>query len=167
MSITDPTSARPSSAALLAELVAADEIAELKARYFRFMDTKDWDAWGAVFAPHAVMDMTGEPTATTAVGLPESDNVELRWHGRETIQSMVSGALAGLVSCHHGHMQEIKLTSPTTARGLWSMQDLICRPGERPTGFRVYGHYHETYLRIDGRWHIESTRLTRLLVLPL
>src|SRR5690349_10380392 len=98
MSIGDAASARPSSAALLAGLVAADEIAELKARYFRFMDTKDWDAWGAVFAPHAMMDMTGEPTATTAVGLPESENVELRWRGRETIQSMVSGALAGLVS---------------------------------------------------------------------
>ena len=41
-------------------LVAIEEIKALKARYFRTMDTKDWDAFAAVFAPDASMDVSGE-----------------------------------------------------------------------------------------------------------
>jgi hypothetical protein len=27
---------------------------------------------------------------------------------------------------------------------------------------RGYGHYHETYEKIDGQWRIKSSKLTRL-----
>jgi hypothetical protein len=33
-----------------------------------------------------------------------------------------------------------------------------------------YGHYHETYEKVDGRWRIKSSKLTRLredIVTPL
>ena len=40
--------------------VAIEEIHQLKARYFRCMDTKDWAGLTDVFAPDAVMDMSGE-----------------------------------------------------------------------------------------------------------
>src|SRR6266478_1084697 len=33
------------------KVVAIEEIHQLKARYFRCVDTKDWDCWRAVFAP--------------------------------------------------------------------------------------------------------------------
>lgn len=36
------------------QLVAIEEIKALKARYFRCVDTKDWDGFGAVFATDAV-----------------------------------------------------------------------------------------------------------------
>ena len=42
------------------ELLAIEQIKQLKARYFRCMDTKDWDGLRAVFAPNAVLDVTGE-----------------------------------------------------------------------------------------------------------
>lgn len=31
-------------------------------------------------------------------------------------------------------------------------------------GFKGYGHYHETYLRIEGQWRIQTSKLTRLRV---
>ena len=68
--------------------------------------------------------------------------------------------LGGAVTVHHGHMPEIELTSPTTATGIWALQDVILWPdGGRMHG---YGHYHETYERIDGQWRIRSSTLTRL-----
>ena len=42
------------------KLWAIEQIKQLKARYFRSMDTKDWAALEAVFAPDAVMDMRSE-----------------------------------------------------------------------------------------------------------
>ena len=37
-----------------------EKIKKLKARYFRCMDTKDWDGFQSVFAPDATMDTTQE-----------------------------------------------------------------------------------------------------------
>jgi hypothetical protein len=42
------------------------------------------------------------------------------------------------------------------------MQDLLKWPNGRE--LRGYGHYHETYSRIDGAWRIQTCRLTRLRV---
>ncbi|MEV5503300.1 nuclear transport factor 2 family protein [Nonomuraea fuscirosea] len=44
------------------------------------------------------------------------------------------------------------------------MQDYIAFPanGEAPQGMRGYGHYHERYRRVDGRWRIQTMTLTRL-----
>ena len=33
--------------------------------------------------------------------------------------------LQDVVTVHHGHMPEIELTSPTTARGIWAMEDML------------------------------------------
>ena len=48
------------------QLLAIEEIKQLKARYFRSMDTKDWEGFASVFAPNAVLDVTGEPAPTKA-----------------------------------------------------------------------------------------------------
>ena len=32
---------------------------------------------------------------------------------------------------HHGHMPEIELTSPTTAKGIWAMEDRVWWPAGR------------------------------------
>ena len=132
-----------------------EAIKQLKARYFRFLDTKDWDGWGGVFATDALMEV------------PEADVVE---QGREAIVAAVSGALEGTTTVHHGHMPEIELTGPDTARGIWAMFDYVEWPaaegGDR-IGLQGYGHYHEEYVREDGEWRIAKTRLVRLRVDPL
>ena len=40
------------------ELDAIEQIKKLKARYFRCMDTKDWDGFQNVFTADATMDTT-------------------------------------------------------------------------------------------------------------
>ena len=65
-----------------------------------------------------------------------------------------------MVTVHHGHMPEIEVTSPTTATGVWAMEDRLRWPdGSELLGF---GHYHEAYEKVDGSWRIKSSTLTRL-----
>ena len=97
----------------------------------------------------------------------EHDNPEFRRHedlvhfleqiyGREV-------SLDDVVTVHHGHMPEIEVTSPTTATGTWAMEDKLRWPEGSPIKImHGYGHYHETYTKVDGHWRIATTRLSRL-----
>lgn len=137
--------------ALLRRLLDVENIKRLKARYFRLMDTKQWEAWGEVFAVDALMEV------------PEADVVN---RGRAEIVANVSSALTGARTAHHGHMPEIELTGPDTARGVWAMFDFV-EWSERQhgrVGLQGYGHYHEEYVREGGLWRIARLRLERLRV---
>jgi hypothetical protein len=136
------------------QLLAIEEIKQLKARYFRCMDTKDWDGFAAVFAPAAVLDVTGETGTDEGIV-----------RGNDLIAEYVRGHVDPVTTVHHGHMPEIEITSSTTATGIWSMEDMLRWPEGSPiAALHGYGHYHETYEKIDGRWRIASCKLTRLRV---
>ncbi len=140
------------------ELRAIEEIKRLKAAYFRCMDTKDWDAFAEVFAPDAVMDMSGEMRDRTTGGSGITQ-------GNTAIAAFVRGAVDVVQTVHHGHMPEIQVTSPTTASGIWAMEDKLRWPEGLPIRtLHGYGHYHETYEKIDGRWRIKTITLSRLRV---
>jgi hypothetical protein len=137
-------------------LEAIEAIKVLKARYFRYMDTKDWDGFADQFAPDAVMDVSGEMGDAAD---PESGVIR----GNREIAGFVRETVGDVVTVHHGHMPEITVTSPTTATGIWAMEDVL----RWPEGFPIrsmhgYGHYYETYEKLDGRWRITTLRLTRL-----
>jgi len=127
----------------------ADEIEairRLKARYFRLMDTKDWDGMREVFTDDVVID-TAEAGGQVA-------------RGADAFMAFLREALGDAVTVHQGHMPEIDLTSETTATGIWALNDIIIwSSGMRLDG---YGHYHETYEKSDGEWRIKSSKLTRL-----
>ena len=123
-----------------------EAIKKLKARYFRFLDTKQWRSFGELFAEDAflVSAETGQPTV----------------RGRQAIVDRVRDFVKDAVTVHQGHMPEIDLTSETTATGIWALNDIVIWPnGVRLDG---YGHYHETYRKADGEWRIASSTLTRL-----
>jgi uncharacterized protein (TIGR02246 family) len=130
-----------------------EAIRQLKARYFRTMDTKDWEGMRAVFTDGVVID-TSEAGGGIVTGADE-------------FMAFLREALGGAVTVHQGHMPEIHLTSQTTATGIWALNDIVIWPnGVRLDG---YGHYHETYEKGDDGWRIASSRLTRLhmdLVVP-
>jgi len=130
-----------------------EAIRQLKARYFRTMDTKDWDGMRRVFSDDVLMD-TSEAGGGVVRGADEFVTV---------LRKMLHGA----VTVHQGHMPEIELTSETTATGIWALNDIVIFPdGTRLDG---YGHYHETYERTVEGWRIKSSKLTRLhldLVVP-
>jgi hypothetical protein len=121
-------------------------IRQLKARYCRTMDTKDWDGMRRLFADDVAVDTTESGGARTRGADEFIDGLRL--------------ILADAVTVHHCHMPELELTSPTTASGIWAMEDML-RFADR-TELHGFGHYHETYERRDGTWLITSLTLTRL-----
>ncbi|GAA4591941.1 nuclear transport factor 2 family protein [Planotetraspora phitsanulokensis] len=135
---------------MLRRLRDVEEIKQLKARYFRHVDAKDWDACRELFTADARIDIGG-----TVRTLDEFVSVTRAW-------------LGDAVSVHSGSMPEIEITGPDEATGIWSMHDYIAFPddGHAPRGMHGYGHYHERYRRVDGRWRIHTTRLTRLRIDP-
>ena len=123
-----------------------EAIRQLKARYFRTMDTKDWAGMRQVFTDDVVLD-TSEAGGSEVTGADE-------------FMTFLQEVLSGAVTVHQGHMPEIELTSLTTATGIWALNDIVIWPdGTRLTG---YGHYHETYRKVGDDWKIASSKLTRL-----
>ena len=162
---------------------AVEEIKKLKARYFRCMDTKDWDGHLAVFTPDAVidsgsayttLDYKGDPLETD-VGVTSPPNPDWIWNDPKEFVAANSTMLKGVSTVHHGHMPEIEITSPTTAKGTWAMEDKVCWPknakhdidwpgGKAPRQMHGYGHYQETYEKIPDGWRIKTLKLTRVRV---
>ncbi len=136
-----------------AQLWEIEQIKQLKARYFRLMDTKQWDAWADVFTEDCVFEY------------PDGG---IAWQGREQIVAECRADPRGSVTAHQGHMPEIALTGPTTATGIWAMEDDVefTAPGAgEPHAFHGRGHYHEDYEQgPDGRWRIARLLLTRIRV---
>jgi hypothetical protein len=134
-------------------LVEMEAIRQLKARYFRYLDTKDWAAWTELWDPLIEHEMVAEKMS--------------RKGPREEFVQFVSAALHGVVTVHHGHSPEIELTSPTTARAIWAFTDRLKpgpdAPATAPT-MVGYGHYHETYVKSDAGWRIKTQKVTRLRV---
>src|SRR5215218_3696104 len=104
-----------------------DEIRQLKARYFRTLDTKDWDGFRRVFTDDVVIDTT------------ESGGELIE--GADAFLSYLGDVLSGTTTVHQGHMPEITLTSETTAIGIWALHDIVIWPGG--TRLDGFGHYHE------------------------
>jgi hypothetical protein len=130
-------------------LAAVHAITQLKARYFRFMDTKDWVGLAGVFAPDAVMDMQEEAGATV--------------EGNDAIAAFVQASVGDVVTVHHGHMPEITVESATEASGTWAMEDVLQWPDGSPiASMHGFGHYHERYVKVGGEWRITALRLSRL-----
>lgn len=130
-----------------------EAIRQLKARYFRLMDTRQWDAWRDCFTEDVTACYEGVPRASD--DLPLDINIE----GREVLIDGVSTLMVGATSIHQGYMPEIELTSATTAHGIWTMFDYVRLP---TCNFKGWGHYHEDYVKEGGQWRIKKIHLTRL-----
>ena len=134
-----------------ARVADLEAIRQLKAKYFRLMDTKDWDGWTDLFTEDARLDVSDD----VPNGIIE---------GRPAISAGVRAALGNVLSVHHGHMPEIELTGPDTARAIWAMEDHLEYPeGRTPATVDGRGHYTEEYGRCeDGVWRIRSLVLRRI-----
>ncbi|GFG49740.1 DUF4440 domain-containing protein [Mycolicibacterium agri] len=123
-----------------------EAIKQLKARYCRLLDTKDWQGWRRLFADDFVSD-TSRAGGKVITGADE-------------FVAFTRKSLRNQPTVHQVHAPEIELTSPTTARGVWALEDVVrFGPG---VNLRGYGHYTENYAKIDGAWVFTSSTLTRL-----
>jgi hypothetical protein len=123
-----------------------EAIKQLKARYFRLMDSKDWDGMRRVFADDVYVDTTSSGGRVV--------------EGADEFMAGLRAVIGDVLTVHHGHMPEIEITSPTTATGIWAMEDLLRWPDGME--LRGYGHYLEEYEKADGEWRIKRLTLTRL-----
>jgi len=126
-----------------------EAIRQLKARYFRLMDTKDWDGLAQVFTADVEIDVRGEGGGVT--------------NGVAEYIPFLRANIEHVITVHHGHMPEIELTSPTTAKGVWALEDQLWWPEGGPLKhMHGFGHYHETYEKSDDGWRIKTMTITRL-----
>jgi len=124
-------------------------IKQTKARYFRFLDGKQWSDWRTCFTDDMHFYLGQDPKSVTSSG--------------DEFVAYVSKLLADTVTVHQGHMPEVDLTSDTTATGIWAMFDWVDHKSDPETSMQGYGHYVEDYEKGgDGKWRIKNLRLTRI-----
>ena len=133
----------------LYRLADREAIKELKARYLRLIDTKDWVGFRDLF------------TEDCKHWLPQESSVPFMTN--EQYFANMEEMLTPGVTTHHGHMPEITFTSETEAEGIWSMHDYVqIEPPSGRVSIKGYGFYYETYRKCpDGRWRISSKRNDR------
>ncbi len=132
-------------------LLAVEDIRNLKAGYFRCMDTKAWTELATLFtADMRVLSPNGEPWLS----------------GGAAFAASLKQSLQFAVSCHQGFTAEIEIVDTTNAKAIWAMQDVIeWEHGHPREGWKSLigrGHYHDTYRKTAGKWQIATLSLTRL-----
>jgi hypothetical protein len=117
----------------------------LKATYFNDVDSKNWLALRQLFAPGAVIDTTG--------------SLGPLFPNRDSFIAFTALTLSLINTRHQGYDPQIDLTSDTTASAVWTMQDRLSIAGL--VTIHGYGHYADTYEKVDGQWVVTSSKLTR------
>ena len=131
-----------------------DEVAAAKARYCRFVDTKQWEAFSGLLAEAPKIRMFG----------PDGDLL-FAFDERDAFVALSSQFLEKGRSIHQVHNAEIEELADGRVSAVWSMEDLILFPDAAPgetARMNGFGHYHETYRKGPDGWRIASVRLTRL-----
>jgi hypothetical protein len=131
------------------------DICRLKARYFRFIDTKQWEQLRELLSDDLVYYADTSPVPRSTVPAVV---------GADEFVARVAASFASAVSVHHGSSPEIDFTSSDDATGVWSMCDWV---DDRANGRsrRGHGHYFDRYRRdTGGSWRIAELRLTRIRV---
>jgi hypothetical protein len=137
----------------LERLELLEEVRGVKARYCRFLDTKDWVSLGNLFTEDGVLDVQEDTRRPVS-------------RGRAEIVDQIKSAVEFAATSHQVHTPEIDLKSPTEALVTWAMEDRVVWPGatcpipgvQSITGF---GQYHERYVKGPNGWQIASLKLTR------
>jgi hypothetical protein len=136
----------------IATIEARIAIGEVKARYCRCLDTKDWAGYADCF--------------TEALELDTRPAGGLVTYTRDDALRVVRAAVETAATCHQVHSPEMTIEGDV-AHVVWAMQDRVVWGADRRArmgnaGHTGFGHYHERYERRDGRWRIAKQTLTRL-----
>ncbi|RJG01357.1 nuclear transport factor 2 family protein [Noviherbaspirillum sedimenti] len=134
------------------KLLAIECIRNLKARYFRFVDTKQWKELRSLFDDDATIFFLEAFDSPKPV---------------DEAMTFIIDVLDKTVSIHSGYMPEIEIIDDRNARAIWPMQDQLywSSAADNPFGISEMtgaGHYHETYRCNGGKWQIATLKLTRL-----
>jgi hypothetical protein len=148
------------------QLLAIEEIKQLKHRYLRHMDAKEWDHFADLLLPDVEFFF----------GVPDEqfwpDTVERTPEGwvqvaRDELVAWASAGAAGSTTVHHAHMPDITIDGPDRAHATWSLTD-VTRFDADPSGrwYRGYGGYEEEYRRTPDGWRISRSVFFRWSIDP-
>lgn len=125
----------------LQRLIDIEEIKQLRARFANAVDNRRWDELrGHILAKNCVVDVP------SAMVQPENRSVTERTKiiGDEAIITFIRNALGDNPGGSHAvSIPIIETLSPTTAKGVWRLGTAT---------------YFDTYVKIDGRWRMQSIR---------
>jgi hypothetical protein len=120
-----------------------EQICQLKYRYLRTLDTKQWDEFAACFLPEATGDYNG---------LLFEDRAALVTYMRENLGE-------GMLTMHQVHHPEIAVEGDV-ATGRWYLQDKVIVPAFQ---FMLEGaaFYEDRYRRTAAGWRVAHTGYRR------
>ncbi len=127
-----------------------------KARYCRFIDTKRWAEFTALFHETPEISFVG----------PDGD-VTAAFNSISEFVALTGPFLDGAQSIHQIHNAEIAAVAEDEVSAIWSMEDYILFPAgdaERPRSIHGYGHYHEVWRLVGGNWIITRLELRRTIL---
>ena len=129
------------------DLVELEAIKQLKYRYVRLIDLKEWDELETLFVPDA--------TATYSDG-------KYAFDGRDAIMAFLREAMAStnMLTSHKVHQPEIELDGDR-ATATWALDDVVVH---LDYNMRISGaaFYRDEYVKQDGRWRIKHTGYERV-----
>ena len=119
------------------------EITQLKYRYLRALDTKDWELFATSFVPEATGDYNG---------LIFDDAAAL-------VAYMKANMTEGMLTLHQAHHPEIDVDGDT-ATGRWYLQDKVIIEAFK---FVLEGAalYQDRYVRTPEGWRVAHTGYRR------
>ena len=132
-----------------ADLVEIEAIKQLKYRYMRCLDLKLWDEMTDLFTEDATCSYSGGRYA---------------YSGRDAILKFFRDSMGPeMITAHHVHHPEITITSATTARGTWALEDTVIHTQHDFT-LRGAAFYEDVYTRETptSHWRIHHTGYERL-----
>ena len=143
------------------QLLAIEEIKQLRYRYLRCMDAKDWDGLAELLLPD-VEFFFGNPDEQFWPDTRERTPEGWVQVGRDELVAWARAGAAGSTTVHHAHMPEITIVAPDRATGVWSMTDWT-RLDADPSGtwYRGYGGYEDVYVHTAEGWRIRRSVFRR------
>ncbi|CAN5211779.1 hypothetical protein BH09ACT8_BH09ACT8_58010 [soil metagenome] len=119
-------------------------IKALKLNYFADIDMNNWAALYALFTPNAVVDTSPDGPIFT---------------GRDMFVAFDAITLTIPNTHHEGYDPQITVTSPTTADGVWQMNDRLFIANI--IGLHGHGYYTDSYVKVGDSWLVDYSKLTR------
>ena len=130
------------------DLESIELIKQLKARYFRFLDTRNIEGLQTVF--------TSDATASFLGG-----DYDFQLDGWDQLEAFYKKSFTGQnFGMHNGHHPEICVDGDT-ATGIWYLQDIFVSL-ERDITITGSALYEDEYRLEDGEWRIARTGYQRL-----
>lgn len=130
------------------DLVEIEAIKQVKYRYLRAVDTRDWDLLATT--------LTEDATSAYSSG-------KLSYEGRDAIIAFLRESMPekDMLTSHKVHHPEIELTGPDTATARWGLEDVVII---LPANMNLRGaaYYEDKMVKVDGEWRIAHTGYRRL-----